>query len=146
MIELKVNTTSAEQIRSHLELVDLDFTPPLHSYVNISEYAEKLAEKSFRIEAFKNESLLVGLLAGYFNYKEQSFFISNFSVVKGMQGKGVAKLLMTKLEELINLENGIHQIDLEIFNENQRAYNFYMKHGFKKTATMKRFSRLTKMK
>src|SRR5699024_1711931 len=82
------NKATEKQIKDHLWRVDTDYKPPLHTYVNIDHYANKLATSAIRLENF-DEKKLIGLMAGYYNLENHFIFISNFSMEKDYRGKGM---------------------------------------------------------
>lgn len=82
------NKSTEQQIKDHFWRVDADFTPPLHTYVDIAQYAQKLATSSVRLEIFIGGNL-IGLIAGYYNPEKQFIFGSNFSIEKEYRGKGM---------------------------------------------------------
>ena len=63
-INFKINNSTADDIKKHLEECSIHFAPALDTYVNIEEYANKIYNKAVRFEAF-NDSKLIGLIAMY---------------------------------------------------------------------------------
>ncbi len=120
------NASTEADIIHHLHKVNYDFTPPLSSYVNIEEYARKLYLRADRYELWVS-SMVAGLLAGY--VQDHIFFISNFSVIKELAGKGWATYLFDQLKRDLGIKE-ISYIQLEVFNSNERAVGFYKKLGF----------------
>lgn len=122
------NTQSAQQIRTHLIKVNESFFPPLDTYINIEEYAQKLFDKAINFEAIE-EGVLIGLVAGYHNREENIFFISNVSVDPDFQGKGIAKNLFGSLHTYCH-KNNIYQLKLQVFKKNLPAISLYQNLGF----------------
>lgn len=122
------NTQSAQQIRTHLIKVNESFFPPLDTYINIEEYAQKLFDKAINFEAIE-KGVLIGLVAGYHNREENIFFISNVSVDPDFQGKGIAKNLFGSLHTYCH-KNNIYQLKLQVFKQNLPAINLYQNLGF----------------
>lgn len=149
------NKATEQQIKDHLWRVDVDYKPPLHTYVNIDQYAKKLATSAIRLENFNDEKL-IGLMAGYYNLENQFIFISNFSIEKNYRGKGmelVTGLLRFLSGDLKNVSPEIQKIGSQIItvlakdtkpnksvvktihtevrNDNQKLISFYKNLGFK---------------
>src|SRR5690625_3112026 len=82
------NKALEQQIKDHLWRVADDYKPPLHTYVDIVEYAKKLASSAIRLEYFSGENL-IGLMAGYYNVEKQFLFITNFSLERVHRGQGM---------------------------------------------------------
>ena len=66
VLEICINQADPEQIAEHLRACDASFTPPLSGRLEISGYAQKIADKANRFEAWA-EGELVGLVAAYCN-------------------------------------------------------------------------------
>ena len=122
------NTQSAQQIKTHLIKVNERFFPPLNTYINIEEYAQKLFDKAINFEALDG-SVLIGLVAGYHSMEENIFFISNVSVDPDFQGKGIARNLFGSLYAYCH-KNNIYQLKLQVFKQNLPAINLYQNLGF----------------
>ena len=65
----------------------------------------------------------------YINSSEGIGFITNVSVDIEYKGHGVASKLMDQVKEYAS-KNSIETIELEVYQENIKAINFYHKHGF----------------
>ena len=124
----KINSSTQDEIKSHLEECSNEFTPPLSNYVDIEKYSSKIFEKATRFEVYNKEKL-VGLIAIYLNKEEKYGFITNVSLESKFQGLGISKKL---LDESINyiLEIGLKKIILEVYSINNKAINFYLKNNF----------------
>ena len=129
MINYNINKSIADQIRKHLEKCSIHFYPALSTYVNINDYSVKLKHKATRFEAWNKDEELVGLIAMYINSSEGIGFITNVSVDIEYKGHGVASKLMDQVKEYAS-KNSIETIELEVYQENIKAINFYHKHGF----------------
>lgn len=154
-IEYTINSASVKQIRDHLWRMDADFTPSLHTYVDIDQYAEKLATHAICIEIFKEENLS-GLMALYYNETEKFLYVSNFSLENNVRGSGpklitgiarymqnrrenlspeiirVNELILKCIEKIEQTENTkLSSIRLELQNLNAKAASFYQKLGFR---------------
>jgi len=129
MMTISQNKSSALDIENHLRRCDEFFIPNLASYINIEVYAEKLFKSATRYEIWKSYNL-ISLLAGYSNYSQNVFYISNISVEKEFISKSYGKKLIEYLIQEIKL-SGLNSIELEVFKKNRRAINFYFKNNFK---------------
>lgn len=122
------NTSTIDQIVTHLKKCDNLFVPNLSSYIDIDRYAEKLFEKAQRIECFENKELLA-LLAFYKNLENSFCFITNLSVDEKIKGKRIGQNLLNKLNTYC-VDNNILKIQLVVYKENNKAINFYIKNNF----------------
>jgi ribosomal protein S18 acetylase RimI-like enzyme len=129
IVNYNINKTNAEQIRKHLEKCSIHFAPALDTYVNINDYSVKIAHKAIRFEAWNENKELIGLIAMYINSSEDIGFITNVSVDIEYKGHNVASNLMDQVKKYA-LKNNIETLELEVYNENIKAINFYNKHKF----------------
>lgn len=128
-IEYHSNKASTAEIAAHLACCDADFQPPLSRRVEISSYAQKIASKAVRFEAW-SDATLVGLVAAYCNDQEKHIaYITNVSVLRAWAGSGVASCLMAECVEYAKA-SGIRKISLEVASGNTRAIRLYGKFGF----------------
>ena len=94
-ISYKTKTANANDISLHLLACDDSFIPALSSRINISDYAQKIYDKAITFEAW-NKNELIGLIATYFTQPESGIaFITNVSVSKKYNGKGIASKLLS---------------------------------------------------
>ena len=120
-----MNKSTFAQIRNHLERCKNEFIPKLQSYVNLTEYSQKIWLKAKRFERFGyGGDELIGLIAAYDNNSDKMGFITNVSVEREYQGIGMS---LSLLNECINY----NKINLEVYKSNKRAISFYEKNGFK---------------
>jgi ribosomal protein S18 acetylase RimI-like enzyme len=128
-VEYHLNKASAVELAEHLLRCDADFVPPLSSRVNINDYAQKIANKAARFEAWSG-STLVGLVAAYCNDRGNRIsYITSGSVLRGWTGKGIARDLTKQcIEHAQTL--GMRQISLEVASDNAPAIKLYEKSGF----------------
>lgn len=149
------NKATEYQIKDHFWRVDGDFKPPLHTYVDIDQYAKKLASSAIRLEYFKGENL-IGLMAGYYNIENQFIFISNFSLERAHRGEGMelvmgllnflsrdfkntspeiqkigGQILAVLARDTAPKQPVVKSIHTEVRNDNQKLIAFYKKIGFK---------------
>lgn len=117
-------------IEKHLSICSNFFIPPLETYVDIPEYALKLAKNAITFEAWYDNEL-VSLIACYLNNKiNKNGFISNISTIPSFQGKGISSIL---LQNLINyaIRKDFNYLSLEVKKLNKKAISFYMNKKFK---------------
>lgn len=128
-VEWFVNAADAGLIAAHLRACDDTFVPTLSSRVDIDEYAQKLAARSRRFEAWSN-GVLVGLLAVYCNDLDGRIaYITSVSVMPVWRGHGIASRLIARcVENAAAL--GHMAIELEVGTRNEAALGLYEKHGF----------------
>ena len=125
-IKYSKNDSNYKDIRNHLERCNDLFKPVLSSYINLDEYSMKLFERSIRFEIFYDTDL-IGLVAMHHSFNVG--YISNFSLEKNFIGKGLSNDLMLACLDA-SIKKKLKTIRLEVFKENKRAVNFYIKHGF----------------
>lgn len=129
MLEFQRDTASETHIKAHLDEASPQFEPPLATYVDIGTYAGKLHERAVTFEAW-DDGLLIGLVAAYFDPEGTGKgFISNFSVLKAHQGRGIAADLMVETLSYA-AKTGVTEVELEVRKANRRAVAFYKKHEF----------------
>lgn len=128
-IEYRLNKASETQIAELLRVCDADFVPPLSGRVRINDYAQKIATKALRFEAWSEERL-VGLVAAYCDDQEKRIaYITSVSVRREWIGKGIASQLMSRCIEHAKTSR-MRQINLEVAHSNTSAIKLYEKNGF----------------
>lgn len=128
-VEYLVNTASEAEIADHLRRCDAEFVSRLSERVEIPNYAQKIASKATRFEAWVNDTL-VGLVAAYCNDQETRVgHITNVSVIKLWTGKGIAARLIDQCAVHAKAA-GMQQIGLEVAADNMPAIKLYKKSGF----------------
>ena len=128
-IEYLLNKASAAEIAEHLTRCDADFVPALSRRVEIKSYAQKIASKAMRFEAWSG-STLVGLVAAYCNDQEKCIaYLTSVSVLRAWTGKGIAARLVGQCVEYAKAL-GLRQISLEVASDNAHAITLYEKCGF----------------
>lgn len=133
-IKYSQGTASEMQVASHLTSCDSLFVPPLSQKLGIKDYAKKIVENSVTFEAWSRNEL-VGLVAAYFNNKEEKeSYITNVSVVKDFGGQGIANTLLTNCIGYA-IQNKFVSIALEVNKESKGAVALYMKNNFIQTGT-----------
>ena len=129
MVEYLLNKASELEIAKHLLHCDADFIPPLSNRVDINNYAQKLASKATKFEAWSG-GRLVGLVAAYCNDQENRLaYITSVSVLKEWMGQGIAANLLKQCITHAK-DAGMQQISLEVASNNQPAMGLYEKNGF----------------
>jgi ribosomal protein S18 acetylase RimI-like enzyme len=128
-VEYYFNRAIESEIEEHLKLCENNFIPPLSERVNLHRYAKKISDKAVRFEAWE-ENILIALIAAYCDDNEnRSVFITSVSVLKEMQGKGLASKLMKQFIKHIKA-HGFKQAILQVSKKNVDAIRFYGKHSF----------------
>tara|TARA_R110000782_G_scaffold35544_6_gene84978 strand:+ start:19383 stop:20531 length:1149 start_codon:yes stop_codon:yes gene_type:complete len=124
-----MNKSTLYQIEKHLERCKDEFTPSLDTYVNLTQYSEKIYLHADRFERFENNKL-IGLIAIYDNPEKSYGYITNVSVEGKYQGVGISSSL---LKECINYfrNKGFCKINLQVYKTNKKAISFYKKNNFK---------------
>jgi len=121
-----IDTSTAEEIKNHLEECCVQFVPHLNTYVDIREYSSKIYYNGCRFEFFEN-NILKGLIAMYIN--DSGGFITNVSVSPESMGLGVSKKLLDLAVKHLD-KNNLKRIDLSVNSKNYRAIKFYEKNEF----------------
>lgn len=128
-VEYLSNKASEAELVEHLSHSDADFVPPLSGRVDVCVYAQKIASKAVRFEAWSGDTL-VGLVAAYCNDQEKrAAYITSVSVLKTWTGKGIATRLVGQCVEHAK-RSGMRQISLEVASGNTPAIKLYKKNGF----------------
>lgn len=129
VVEYQLNKATEIEIAEHLRICEADFIPPLSGRVEINDYAQKIARRATRFEAWSGGAL-VGLVAAYCNDLEQRIaYITSVSVLHEWNGKGIAAHLMKICINYVKAA-GLGQISLEVGNDNVPALKLYERHGF----------------
>ena len=123
----KTNSSTREEIFSHLTVCSSDFIPALEEYVDLNVYSLKIFENAYRAEAYKGKEL-IGLAAFYHGGSSAEHFISNVSVLPGYRGNKVASNLLKLC--LSKCKTG--KVKLEVHKSNVKAIRFYKKNHFRK--------------
>lgn len=128
-VEYLMNRASEAELAEHLLCCDADFVPTLSQRVEIPDYAQKIASKATRFEAWSTGTL-IGLVAVYCNDQETRIaHITSASVMKAWTGKGIAARLISRCVDHAKA-TGMRQIGLEVAADNMPAINLYEKSGF----------------
>ena len=126
---LKKDQAEIADIVRHLTLCSDSFVPPLHTYVDIPVYAQKIYNHANTYEFWKNNEL-IGLLAIYMtDCLHGNSFITNVSVVPEYQGKEIALYLVKEAIQSSRLQ-GFRSVDLQVDEQNLKALRLYEKLGF----------------
>ena len=128
-IQYKINKADATGIAGHLALCGADFIPVLSARIRIEDYAQKIASRACRFEAW-TEDTLVGLVAAYFGTEEpRVIHVTSVSVLRDWTGHGIAAALIGRCFARA-VELGIGRVTLEVAETNVRAAGLYDKFGF----------------
>jgi ribosomal protein S18 acetylase RimI-like enzyme len=117
------------QIADHLRVCADDFVPPLAERVDIEAYADKIASRATRFEAWA-DGTLIGLVAIYANDPTgEGAFLTSVSTAPEHQGQGVASALLARAIELTRRQ-GFKRLALEVDSANIAAVRMYTRAGF----------------
>lgn len=123
-VTINRNRSDASAIVKHLRLCEAQFVPPLGESVDLWAYSTKIAAHAERFEAWYGDSL-VGLVAAYANTSSRHhIFVTNVSVAPVMNGKGIAKRLLSDSIDFARNE-GFKKMLLKVHTLNNRARTFY---------------------
>jgi len=117
-----------KQIQDHLIICSKSFVPNLDSYIDINDYSEKIFKKAILFSKFDQDKL-IGLVAVYDNHEEKFGWITNVSVDPNYTQQGIATELLEQCYGFFK-EKKYLNIFLEVFGENKKAINLYIKQGF----------------
>jgi ribosomal protein S18 acetylase RimI-like enzyme len=117
-----------KHIQQHLTTCSDTFIPSLDSYVNIDNYSKKIFNQAILFAKF-DKNKLVGLVAAYDNPTEKFGWITNVSVDPNYFKKGIASELLNRCYEYFETKK-YFSIFLEVFLDNKKAINLYLKQGF----------------
>jgi ribosomal protein S18 acetylase RimI-like enzyme len=127
-----VNDSTYEQLLEHLLACSDDFVPPLHTYVDVADYADRLARRALRLERFDEEAgsvRLVALLALYADDAAGTAFVTNVSVLPDARRHGLGDGLVDELLDVAR-GRGLLRVRLEVDQGNIAAQRLYLRHGF----------------
>ncbi len=119
-----------DSIRQLLLEVSDEFEPPLTKKVNLDDYSKKIVQRATIFTLYENQ-VLIAFVAAYCNDpKMKESFITMLVVSKSNRGKGIGDTLVTAL--ISHLQRlGFEKLKLEVYQNNSKAINFYLKLGFK---------------
>lgn len=116
-------------LQQHLIKCANTFIPALDSYVDIEQYSQKIYNNAITFGEF-DSSTLVGLVAVYDNFNENTAWITNVSVDPNYLKLGIASKLLQQCIDYFKQKN-YNSIMLEVFDINENAIKLYNKFGFK---------------
>jgi len=132
-IEFREGTASKEEIQTHLEGCDGQFSPNLSLKVNIGDYSSKIRARARTFEAWSGKRL-VGLVAAYMNdLGTRVGFITSISVAKEFTGRGIAWTLLDLCLKRSRQE-GMAAVRLKVSSESREAIQLYERFGFSEIA------------
>lgn len=79
-------------------------------------------------EAWEEE--LIGLIAAYYNSEKKEVYITNVSIIKQFNGRGIASKLMENCVSFAK-SGGYLEINLRVASGNKSAIGLYSKFGFR---------------
>lgn len=120
----------SDRILRFLTRMDQEFQPPLHTRVELAQYAQKLADAAVNYFLVFAEDDIAH--AGFYCNDAQSgtAFLSSIAVVPQLQGSTAARELLQRIAETGRARQ-MTALQLEVEPGNQRAVHFYEKHGFR---------------
>ena len=128
-LKFNIKLSTKEEIYSHLEECNNNFSPSLDKKVNIHDYSIKLFDKSVTFEAWES-NILIGLVAAYFNdFENLTGYITNVSLTKDYMGAGIASKLINMCINYAK-QSQFKEIKLEVLKNNSQAIHLYKKFGF----------------
>lgn len=134
LVRYKIKDASEKDLIRHFNRCNEDFLERLNQRVDLLSYCKKLNEDSITFEAW-NESDLVGVISVYLNNNESAVgFVSNVSVIKTFERRGIASQLIIMGKEHAQ-KLGFLELCLNVSSQNKNAQNFYLKHGFNAIAS-----------
>lgn len=128
-LSFRIDTSSVEDIRTHLLGCDRQYCPRLSERVDIGEYSRKIREHALTAEAWEGETL-AGLVAAYPNALERSCYITNVSVLPDYGGNRLATKLLSAFVRHAHAINAA-TISLEVSKASHRALRLYARFGFR---------------
>jgi ribosomal protein S18 acetylase RimI-like enzyme len=128
-LQYRLNHAGLAQIAAHLLQCEADFVPPLSNRVDIPVYAQKVATKAARFEAWGN-NVLVGLVAMYSDDQAtHRAYITSVSVLRVWKRRGIGERLMR--DSMAHARQaGMVKVSLEVGNGNGAAIRLYENLGF----------------
>ena len=128
-LQYRVNQAGVAQITAHLLQCDTDFVPQLSNRVDISAYAQKVADKAARFEAWR-DNVLLGLVAMYSDDQAtRRAYITSVSVLRAWKRQGIGERLIR--DGMAHARQaGMVKMSLEVGNCNGAAIHLYKKFGF----------------
>ncbi|MBU5676672.1 GNAT family N-acetyltransferase [Alkaliphilus sp. MSJ-5] len=125
-----VRAVKIDEIYNILYDFDNIFKPSLSNrIIDLYGYAEKLLRNAITFYIIE-EQVIVGFVAFYTNNKNnKEAYITQIGVKDKSQNRNIGKTLL-ELCIKISKSNGMKSIKLEVFNNNEKAINFYKKNGF----------------
>jgi ribosomal protein S18 acetylase RimI-like enzyme len=125
---LDADHSSAADVAAHLARCSDAFVPPLAARVALADYADRLAARAAREEAW-NGDVLVGLVAMYCNRPGETAFVSSVSVDAHWRGTGLGAALLAQAIARAR-RAGAPRIELEADSTNVPALSLYRRTGF----------------
>lgn len=120
---------TTEEWEDLLNLINLQFCPPISSITNIDSFKEKLSLLAHSIFCF-DQSQIIGFCSFYDNEPQsQNAFLTLLYVVSEYRKNGIANELIVKMISILK-EKNFSTISLEVNVDNLSAIKLYEKFGF----------------
>ena len=103
-------------------------TAEFSEFVKTTGYVHKIFTYAERYEVW-DKSILVGIVAAYFNYETKIVFITHVRVCDEYKHQGIALFLLEKVIERAEKEDFV-SVELEVKKGNVPAQTLYEKLGF----------------
>lgn len=130
-LSVKIESLPFYIVSNLINTLDESFAYRLQQVVNLDDYSVKLSSNAiFVVARYKDE--YVGIIAYYFNEREEEFYISYVCVKLSYRNLGIADLMMNKI--CFEADRLGLNISLEVRNDNLSAINLYKKCGFNSVA------------
>lgn len=123
-VEIHNPPLDLKKVESILEEYNGILIPPLTSFVNLAEYAKKVAEYATLVCVYE-AGILVGYCAVYVNNKEYAY-ITSIAVQEEKQGNGIGATIWKNVIAEVRKKE-LTKIMLQVARENKRAIDFYLK-------------------
>lgn len=120
------DSLSKVMVSSILKRFDMAFVEPLHAYIDLMSYGDKLSANAHFILAYDGK--LIGFVAYYINKDGQFAYIPLIAVLPEGRHRGLGHLMLSYLWAKLPIE--INQVRLEVRESNVHAFFFYMREGF----------------
>ncbi len=129
IVQIRKLDGELKRVELLLDLLDADYVPPLSSFLEVEDYAQKIFESAV-VFVVESEGADVGLIAIYANdLKTKCAYVSTIGVCREARGNGLGEMLLEKACTHA-LAMGMNRIRLEVAVDNLEAIRVYRKFGF----------------
>lgn len=117
------------ELKEFFSATEIFLPAPLSARVSIDQFIEKLKKLATVLTLRVNFQIAGACFFYLYDADSDTAFITYIAVLPEFWGKGYAKKLLQQTMEMAIAKNKT-RIRLEVARENQRAINFYTRHGF----------------